>query len=91
MLWNRRTIIYFNIGNRFYSRFYIHQAVAALAGHFPPQIIGPEIHKLLEEGPNRRRQESTDPLYVPMIDVGAPNIKSIAGCSVPHYPTGGAA
>jgi DNA replication and repair protein RecF len=29
---------------------------AALASHFPPQIIGPEIHKLLEEGPNRRRR-----------------------------------
>jgi DNA replication and repair protein RecF len=27
-----------------------------LAGHFPPQIIDPEIHKLLEEGPHRRRR-----------------------------------
>jgi DNA replication and repair protein RecF len=32
------------------------EGAAALAGHFPPQIIGPEIHKLLEEGPNRRRR-----------------------------------
>jgi DNA replication and repair protein RecF len=29
---------------------------ADLAGHFPPQIIDPEIHKLLEEGPGRRRR-----------------------------------
>jgi DNA replication and repair protein RecF len=28
----------------------------ALATHFPPQIIDPEIHKLLEEGPQRRRR-----------------------------------
>lgn len=27
-----------------------------LATHFPPQIIDPEIHKLLEEGPHRRRR-----------------------------------
>jgi len=27
-----------------------------LASHFPPQIIDPEIHKLLEEGPHRRRR-----------------------------------
>jgi DNA replication and repair protein RecF len=27
-----------------------------LAAHFPPQIIDPEIHKLLEEGPHRRRR-----------------------------------
>lgn len=31
-------------------------SAADLAGHFPPQIIDPEIHKLLEEGPNRRRR-----------------------------------
>jgi DNA replication and repair protein RecF len=29
---------------------------AELAAHFPPQIIDPEIHKLLEEGPHRRRR-----------------------------------
>ena len=27
-----------------------------LAAHFPPQVIDPEIHKLLEEGPGRRRR-----------------------------------
>ncbi len=27
-----------------------------LAAHFPPQIIDPETHKLLEEGPHRRRR-----------------------------------
>jgi DNA replication and repair protein RecF len=27
-----------------------------LASHFPPQVIDPEIHKLLEEGPHRRRR-----------------------------------
>ena len=27
-----------------------------LALHFPPQVIDPEIHKLLEEGPHRRRR-----------------------------------
>jgi len=27
-----------------------------LALHFPPQIIDPEVHKLLEEGPHRRRR-----------------------------------
>ena len=31
-------------------------SAADLASHFPPQIIDPEIHKLLEEGPNRRRR-----------------------------------
>ena len=29
---------------------------AELAHHFPPQIIDPEVHKLLEEGPQRRRR-----------------------------------
>ena len=29
---------------------------AALAQYFPPQVIDPEIHKLLEEGPQRRRR-----------------------------------
>lgn len=29
---------------------------AALATHFPAQVIDPEIHKLLEEGPQRRRR-----------------------------------
>jgi len=29
---------------------------AALAQHFPPQIIDPEVHKLLEDGPQRRRR-----------------------------------
>ena len=29
---------------------------ADLAAHFPPQIIDPEVHKLLEEGPQRRRR-----------------------------------
>lgn len=29
---------------------------AELALHFPPQIIDPEVHKLLEEGPHRRRR-----------------------------------
>jgi DNA replication and repair protein RecF len=32
------------------------ESAADLAGHFPPQIIDPEIHKLLEEGPVRRRR-----------------------------------
>jgi len=32
------------------------QGAADLAVHFPPQIIDPEIHKLLEEGPSRRRR-----------------------------------
>ncbi|MBS0376122.1 MAG: DNA replication/repair protein RecF [Proteobacteria bacterium] len=27
-----------------------------LAHHFPPQVIDPEVHKLLEEGPHRRRR-----------------------------------
>lgn len=27
-----------------------------LAGHFPPHIIDPEVHKLLEEGPGQRRK-----------------------------------
>jgi len=31
-------------------------SAADLATHFPPQIIDPEIHKLLEEGPHRRRR-----------------------------------
>jgi DNA replication and repair protein RecF len=31
-------------------------SAADLAGHFPPQVIDPEIHKLLEEGPSRRRR-----------------------------------
>ena len=31
-------------------------SAADLASHFPPQIIDPEIHKLLEEGPSRRRR-----------------------------------
>lgn len=31
-------------------------SAAALAEHFPPQIIDPEVHKLLEEGPGRRRR-----------------------------------
>jgi DNA replication and repair protein RecF len=31
-------------------------SAAELASHFPPQIIDPEIHKLLEEGPQRRRR-----------------------------------
>jgi DNA replication and repair protein RecF len=29
---------------------------AELAGYFPPQVIDPEVHKLLEEGPQRRRR-----------------------------------
>ena len=32
------------------------QSAADLAVHFPPQVIDPEIHKLLEEGPSRRRR-----------------------------------
>jgi DNA replication and repair protein RecF len=32
------------------------QTAAELAEHFPPQVIEPEIHKLLEEGPGRRRR-----------------------------------
>ncbi len=32
------------------------QTAADLAEHFPPQVIEPEIHKLLEEGPGRRRR-----------------------------------
>lgn len=31
-------------------------SAAELAEHFPPQIIDPEVHKLLEEGPGRRRR-----------------------------------
>lgn len=31
-------------------------SAAQLAEHFPPQVIDPEIHKLLEEGPGRRRR-----------------------------------
>jgi len=31
-------------------------SAADLAEHFPPQVIDPEIHKLLEEGPGRRRR-----------------------------------
>jgi DNA replication and repair protein RecF len=31
-------------------------SAADLAAHFPPYIIDPEIHKLLEEGPHRRRR-----------------------------------
>ena len=31
-------------------------SAAMLAEYFPPQIIDPEVHKLLEEGPNRRRR-----------------------------------
>jgi DNA replication and repair protein RecF len=31
-------------------------SAAALATHFPPQVIDPDLHKLLEEGPNRRRR-----------------------------------
>jgi DNA replication and repair protein RecF len=31
-------------------------SAADLAAHFPPQVIDPEIHKLLEEGPSRRRR-----------------------------------
>ncbi|MEI6458593.1 MAG: DNA replication/repair protein RecF [Pseudomonadota bacterium] len=31
-------------------------SAAALAHFFPPQIIDPEVHKLLEEGPQRRRR-----------------------------------
>ena len=29
---------------------------AELAVHFPPQVIDPDVHKLLEEGPTRRRR-----------------------------------
>jgi len=32
------------------------QSAAELAEFFPPQVIDPEIHKLLEEGPGRRRR-----------------------------------
>ncbi len=31
-------------------------SAAELASYFPPQIIDPEVHKLLEEGPQRRRR-----------------------------------
>ena len=31
-------------------------SAAELAAHFPPQVIDPEVHKLLEEGPHRRRR-----------------------------------
>jgi len=34
----------------------IAQTAAELAEYFPPQVIEPEIHKLLEEGPGRRRR-----------------------------------
>jgi DNA replication and repair protein RecF len=47
-------------GNRRGTEIRIGGAPAAgageLAGHFPPQVIDPEIHKLLEEGPHRRRR-----------------------------------
>jgi DNA replication and repair protein RecF len=32
------------------------QSLAELASYFAPQIIDPEVHKLLEEGPSRRRR-----------------------------------
>jgi len=32
------------------------QSIAELAEYFPPQVIDPEVHKLLEEGPGRRRR-----------------------------------
>jgi DNA replication and repair protein RecF len=32
------------------------ESAADLAAHFPPQVIDPEVHKLLEEGPARRRR-----------------------------------
>jgi DNA replication and repair protein RecF len=32
------------------------RSATELAAHFPPQIIDPEIHKLLEEGPAQRRK-----------------------------------
>ena len=32
------------------------KGAAELANYFPPQIIDPEVHKLLEEGPQRRRR-----------------------------------
>jgi DNA replication and repair protein RecF len=31
-------------------------SAAELALHFPPQVIDPDVHKLLEEGPTRRRR-----------------------------------
>ena len=31
-------------------------SAADLAQHFPPQVLDPEVHKLLEEGPHRRRR-----------------------------------
>ena len=31
-------------------------SAAALAEYFPPQVIDPDVHKLLEEGPTRRRR-----------------------------------
>lgn len=31
-------------------------SAAELAMHFPPQVIDPDVHKLLEEGPTRRRR-----------------------------------
>jgi DNA replication and repair protein RecF len=31
-------------------------SAAVLAQHFPPQVIDPDVHKLLEEGPQRRRR-----------------------------------
>jgi DNA replication and repair protein RecF len=31
-------------------------SAAELAVHFPPQVIDPDVHKLLEEGPTRRRR-----------------------------------
>ena len=31
-------------------------STASLAEHFPPQIIDPDVHKLLEDGPTRRRR-----------------------------------
>ena len=47
------------------------ESVAELAEHFPPQVIDPEVHKLLEEGPGRRRRFldwgvfHVEPLFLP--------------------------
>lgn len=56
---NRTTVLGIR-GDRRSTEIRIGGAAAATAGelarHFPPQIIDPEVHKLLEEGPHRRRR-----------------------------------
>jgi len=56
---NRTTVLGIG-GSRRSTEIRVGGSAAAGAGelalHFPPQVIDPEIHKLLEEGPHRRRR-----------------------------------